>query len=247
MGNNTALAVAGKRLESSARPSLGGRGSRATHRLERSRLLVLSVDLRRLKTAEPFCVLPTVLNGSAAQSCLKTRLRTESVAPRTSHGRSGASPYHESTPRISHYSDTPELRRSGAASVLRTGVKATLSRRDYRTKPGGLTPGIRPEMIRLPVRRSFGNAGRMRKGAADTWYQRPVCLTSYVSEESIRAPGQSGVLFLLTPGVKTPGLVLQSLRDKSSQLSTNSTPHHCVHPETRNLSPITFRLSPFSI
>gem|GEM_PF-7015510 len=60
----------------------------------------------------------------------------------------------------------------GVASVLRTGVKTILSRRDTRTKPGVLTPGIRPKMIRP-------------EGVAETCCPQLVRLASYVSEDPI--------------------------------------------------------------
>jgi hypothetical protein len=62
-------------------------------------------------------------------------------------------------------------------------------------------------------------------GAVDTWYQQLVGLASCVSEEPILSPLQGCVFSLSTPGVETPGLVLQSLlRDKNPQLSTKSKP-----------------------
>jgi hypothetical protein len=119
----------------------------------------------------------------------------------------------EKNKRSVSYSSSNRTARSAGASILRTGVKTILSRRDYRTKPGVLTPGICPRMIR-PA------------GAADTWYQQRVFLASYLSEEPILASRQGAVLFPSPPGVKTAGLVLPSLRDRSLQLTTKSTPHH---------------------
>ena len=105
-------------------------------------------------------------------------------------------------------SEGEQILPSAARPCFGTGVKTILSRRDYRTEPGVLTPGIRPKMIR-PER------------AADMWYQQFVCLAFYVSHEPILAPLQGGVLFLSTPGVKTQGLVLQSLGTKAHNCPQN--------------------------
>jgi hypothetical protein len=90
-----------------------------------------------------------------------------------------------------------------------------LSQRDYRTKPGVLTPGIRPKMIR-PER------------AADTWYQRLVSLASCVSEEPILAPLQHpqprGREVQFEPGAlvqysRTTSLCVASFRDSLSAVA----------------------------
>jgi hypothetical protein len=75
-----------------------------------------------------------------------------------------------------------------------------LSRRDKRTEPGVLTPGIDPthertlkgsQTVRFKSRSTFGSA------------------------TSASAAPSGRTIFSSIPGVKTPGLVLLSLRDKS--------------------------------
>jgi hypothetical protein len=91
--------------------ALVGRGSGTAHPFERNRSLLLTAGSRVLTTAEPLCVLPSARNGSAAQ--LAIRVRIKSMAPLTSHGRSGASPHQGDSPDISQHSDTPALRSPG--------------------------------------------------------------------------------------------------------------------------------------
>ena len=76
-----------------AEASLVGRGSGITHSFEQSRLLRGTPGSLVLRTAEPLGVLPAARNGSAAQPDLAMSIRTRSIALRTSHGRSGASPH----------------------------------------------------------------------------------------------------------------------------------------------------------
>jgi hypothetical protein len=84
-------------------------------------------------------------------------------------------------------------------------------------------------MIRLPVRRSFGNAGRRRKRAADTWSQQFVCLAFYVSREPILAPlfsipnlaiakcnSNTGTVLQYS---KTPSLRVVSFEDECDQVA----------------------------
>jgi hypothetical protein len=96
------------------------------------------------------------------------------------------------------------LPQPGVASILRTDVKAGfLSRRDNRTEPGVLTPGTDKKTSRPE--------GGGRTVVSD-WCRRSQ--TKRRSEHL--APLQGASWFGAVPGVKTPGSVLWSLRDKSS-------------------------------
>ena len=75
----------------------------------------------------------------------------------------------------------------------------SLSRRDYRSQPGVLTPGIRKKRIRP-------------EGAADCYDRRLVYLRRQSRGTGSTAP-TGRAPFFGNPGVKTPGLVLSSLWD----------------------------------
>src|ERR1700722_20275732 len=89
------------------------------------------------------------------------------------------------------------------ASKTWIAVREVLSRRDYRTQPGVLTPGNRPKKARP-------------EGAADRCDRRLVRLgLTYLLTSSTAPLGRA--VFLSAPGVKTPGSVLKSLQDINSQ------------------------------
>src|ERR1700760_3392717 len=77
---------------------------------------------------------------------------------------------------------------------------SNLSRRDNRTQPGVSTPGTAHHRPALK--------GRQRIGYR--WFVR----STSTLEGVILPPLQGGPPILSTPAVKTPGLVLSSLRDK---------------------------------
>jgi hypothetical protein len=120
------------------------------------------------------------------------------------------------------YSDPPVRQHSDVALKTWTAVSEVLSRRDYRTQPGVLTPGKRSKEA-------------CPEGATDRCDRRLVRLGLTYQRTSSTAPLGRAV-FLSAPGVKTPGSVLKSLRDINSRLSTFSKPHHAVRKDSRTMT-----------
>jgi hypothetical protein len=88
---------------------------------------------------------------------------------------------------------------SGQWFLSRRGL-SDLSRRDKRTEPGVLTPGIYKKMVRP-------------EWAAERGFVLPKCRPDL--KRTVCHPFRVRSLVGSIPGVKTPGSVLLSLRDKS--------------------------------
>jgi hypothetical protein len=83
------------------------------------------------------------------------------------------------------YSCSSSTVKTGVASILRTGLETILSRRDCRTEPGVLTPGIRAKMIR--PHKAVLQKCLVRKAPRDREMQfEPGAVLRYSSTTSLR-------------------------------------------------------------